>query len=131
MHLNMHLYLRPSFFLVSKPTLYLCFLVGPLSLLDKAIHWPLLTYASPGWFPFLSVTNITKLECLHQAACPTITGCLSPFPIPLLLSDASLPPLRVTLTRFATSSYERALCLPTSFLISGLVRLGVKPRLLR
>ena len=39
-----------------------------LSLLCKAVHRPLLTYASPGWFPFLSDTNITKLECLHRAA---------------------------------------------------------------
>ena len=52
-------------------------------------------------------------------------------PIPFLLTEASLPPLRVTLTHFALSSYERALRLPTSFLISGLARLGVKPRLCR
>ena len=52
-------------------------------------------------------------------------------PIPLLLSEASLPPLRVTLTHFTLLSYERALCLPTSFPISGLARLGVKPRLCR
>ena len=31
------------------------------SLLYKSFLRPLLTYASPGWFPFLSVTNITKL----------------------------------------------------------------------
>ena len=60
-----------------------------------------------------------------------ITGCLSSSPIPLLFSEASLPPLRVTLTHFTISSYERALRLPTSFPISGLARLGVKPRLCR
>ena len=49
----------------------------------------------------------------------------------LLLSEASLPPLRVTLTHFTLLSYERALRLPTSFPISGLARLGVKPRLCR
>ena len=58
-------------------------------------------------------------------------GCLSSSPIPLLLTEASLPPLRVTLTHFTLFSYERALCLPTSFPISGLARLGVKPRLSR
>ena len=47
--------------------LYLCFLVGPLSLLYKSFLRPLLTYASPGWFPFLSATNFTKLERLHRA----------------------------------------------------------------
>ena len=32
------------------------------SVLNKAFLRSLLTYASPGWFPFLRVTNITKLE---------------------------------------------------------------------
>ena len=72
------------------------------SLLYKAFLWPLLTYASPGWFPFLSVINITKLERLHLVASRTITGCLSSYLIPLLLSVASLPPLRVTLTHFSS-----------------------------
>ena len=100
-----------------------------LSLLCKSFLRPLLTYASPGWFPFLSVTNITKLERLHRASSRAITGCLSSTPISLLLTEASLPPLRVTLTHFTLFSYERAL--PTSFPISGLARLGVKPRLCR
>ena len=102
-----------------------------LSVLYKPFLQPLLTYASPGWFPFLSVTNITKLKCFHRAASRAITGCLSSSPIPLLLSEASLPPLRVTLTHFTLLSYERALRLPTSFPISGLARLGVKSRLCR
>ena len=51
--------------------------------------------------------------------------------IPLLLSEASLPPLRVTLTHFTLLFCERALRLQTSFLISGLGRLGEKPRLCR
>ena len=102
-----------------------------LSLLYKSFPRPLFTYASPGWFPFLSATNITKLERLHRAASRAITGCLSSSPILLLLTEASLPHLRVTLTHFALSSYERALRLPTFFPISGLARLGVKPRLCR
>ena len=102
-----------------------------LSVLYKAFPRPLLTYASPRWFPFLSATNFTKLERLHRAASRAITGCLSSSPIPLLLSEASLPLLRVILTHFTLSSYERALCLSTSFPISGFARLGVKPRLYR
>ena len=102
-----------------------------LCVLYKSFLRPLLTYVSAEWFPFLSATNITKLERLHQAASRAITGCLSSCPIPLLLSEASLPPLRVTLTHFTLSSYERALRLPTTFPISGLARLGVKPRLCR
>ena len=102
-----------------------------LYLLHKSFLRPLLTYASPGWFHFLSATNFTKLERLHRAASRAITGCLSSFPIPLLLSEAFLPPLRVTLTHFTLFFYERALRLPTSFPISGLARLGVKPRLCR
>ena len=104
---------------------------NPVSLLYKSFLRPLLTYTSPGWFPFLSVANMTKLERPHRAASRTITGCLSSSPIPLLLSEAFLLPLRVTLTQFTLSSYERAFRLPTSFPISGLARLGVKPRLRR
>ena len=102
-----------------------------LSLLYKSFLRSPLTYASPGWFPFLSATNLTKLERLHRAASRAITGCLSSCSIPLLLSEASLPPLRVTLTHFTLFSYQRALRLPISFPISGLARLGVKPRLCR
>ena len=105
--------------------------MGPLSLLYKSFLRSLLTYASPRWFPFLRATNFTKLECLHRVASCTITGCLLSSPIPLLLSEASLPPLRVTLTHFTLLSYEQALRLPTSFPISGLARLGVRPRLCR
>ena len=102
-----------------------------LSVLYKSFLRSLLTYASPGWFPFLSATNITKLERLHRVASRVITGCLSSSPIPLLLTEASLSPLRVTLTHFILFSYERSRRLPTSFPISGLARLGVKPRLCR
>ena len=102
-----------------------------LSLLYKSFLRFLFTYASPGWFPFLSATNLTKLKRLHRAASRAIAGCLSSSLIPILLAEASLPPLRVTLTQFTLFSYERALRLPTSFPISGLTRLGVKPRLCR
>ena len=102
-----------------------------LSLQYKVFLLPLLTYASPGWFPFLSITNFTKLERLHRAASRAITSCLLSYSIPLLLSEASLPILQVTLTHFTLSSYERALRFPTSFPISGLARLGVKPKLCR
>ena len=102
-----------------------------LSVLYKSFLRSLLTYASPGWFPFLSATNFIKLERLHRAASRATTRCLSSFPIPLLLSEVSLPPLRVTLIHFTLFSYERAFRLPTSFPISGLTRLGVKPRLCR
>ena len=102
-----------------------------LSILYKSFLRFLLACASTGWFPFLSATNFTKLERLHRAASRAIAGCLSSFPISLLLLDASLPPLRVTLTHFILLFYEWALRLPTSFPISGLARLGVKPRLCR
>ena len=102
-----------------------------LSVLYKAFLRPLLIYASPGWFPFLSNTNITELESFYRAASRAITGFLSSSPIPILLSEAFLLPPRVTLTHFTLSCYERALRLPTSFPISGLARLGVRPRLCR
>ena len=102
-----------------------------LSFLYKSFLRLLFPYTSPGWFPFVSATNFTKFERLHRAASRAITGCLSSSPIPLQLTEAFLPPLRATLTHFTFSSYERALRLPTSFPISGLARLGVKPRLCR
>ena len=102
-----------------------------LHLLYKDFVRPLLTYASPGWFPFLSVTNITKLERFHRAASRVISSGLSSSPIPLFLSETSLPPLRATLTHFTLSYYERTLGLPTSFTILSLPRFGVKPRLCR
>ena len=102
-----------------------------ISLWCKAFLCSLLTYALPGWFPFFSVTNITKLERLHRAASRAITSCLLSSPIPLFLSESSLLSLRVTLTHFTLSSYDPALRLPTSFPISGLARLGVNTRLYR
>ena len=80
---------------------------------------------------FLSVTNITEVERLHRGASHAISGCLTSSPIPLFLSEAFLSPLRVSLTHFTLSSYERALCLPASFPTSGLTRLVVKPRFCR
>ena len=100
-----------------------------LSLLYKAFLRPLFTYVSPGGFPFLSVTNVTELERLYRAASRSISVCLSSSPIPLLLFEASVPPLRVTPTHFVLSSFERAFRLATSFPISGLARHGVKSNL--
>ena len=76
---------------------------------------PVLTYASPGWFPFLCNTAINHLEVLHRAACKVITGCLSSTPSSLLLLDAQLPPLKLTLEHLALSSFEHALRLPPDF----------------
>ena len=53
-----------------------------LSLLYKAFVRPVLTYASPGWFPFLCNTATNYLEVLHRAACRVITGYLSSTPPP-------------------------------------------------
>ena len=89
----------------------------------------LLACASPEPFTFLSVTNVTNLERLHRASSRAIIGYFWLFLISLYLSQASLSPLRVTLTHFAMFSYERDLRISISFPISGLARLGVKPRL--
>ena len=134
--LNMYLRLRPQFFPRLKALRCISSSSrGPskesLSLLYKAFLWHVPTYASPGWFSFSRVVNITKLERLHRGDSPAINDCLSYSHIPLFLSEASLPPLRFTLIHFTLLSCERALRLPTSFPISGLARLGVKPRLCR
>ena len=86
-----------------------------LSLLYKAFVQSVLTYASPGWFPFLCDTATNHLEVLHRAACRVITGCLSSTPSSLLLLEAQLPPLKLTLEHQALSSFERALRLPPDF----------------
>ena len=62
-----------------------------LSVLYKSFLRSRLNYASPGWFPFLSATNLTRLERLHRAASCAITGCLSSSPIPLFISPTSHP----------------------------------------
>ena len=59
-----------------------------LSQLYKAFVRPVLTYASPGWFPFLCNTATNHLEVLHIAACRVITGCLSSTPSSLLHLEA-------------------------------------------
>ena len=95
-----------------------------LSLLYKAFVRPVLTYASPGWFPFLCNTATNHLEVLHRAACRVITGCLSSTPSSLLLLEAQLPPLKLTPEHQTLYSFERALRLPPDF--SSLYALAIK-----
>ena len=72
--------------------------------------------------------NVIKLELLLLAASRAITKYLSSSLNPIFLCKMSLHFLRMTLTHFVKSSYEHTLCLPTSFSISGLATLNVKPR---
>ena len=81
----------------------------PLSLLYKAFVRPVLTFVSPGWFPFLCNTATNHLEVIHRAACRVITGCLSSTPSSLLLLEAQLPPLKLTLEHQALYTFKRAL----------------------
>ena len=100
-----------------------------LCTLYKAFIRPILTYASPGWFPFSSPTHITSVERMHRSSCRVITGCLSSTPIPLLLIEALLPPLRVTLTHQSLSFFERAFRLPPTFPIASLANSNPRTRL--
>ena len=86
-----------------------------LSLLYKAFVLPVLTYASPGWFPFLFDIATNDSEVLHRAACRVITGCLSSTHSSLLL-EAQLPPLKLTVEHQALSSFEHVLRLPPRLL---------------
>ena len=86
-----------------------------LSILYKAFVRPVLTYASLGWFPFLCNTATNHLEVLHRAACRVITGCLSSTSSSLLLLEAQLPPLKLTLEHQTLYSFECALRLPPDF----------------
>ena len=79
-----------------------------LSLPHKAFVRLLLTYASPGWFSFLSVTSITKLERLHWAV-----NCSSP--------ATSRPPLSHILSpRLLYFPYESPWLISLCHLTSGL-----------
>ena len=55
------------------------------------------------------------LEVLHRAACRVITGYLSFTSSSLLLLEAQLPPLKLTLEHQALSFFERAQRLPPHF----------------
>ena len=79
------------------------------------------------------MVSFPKRYQFHQIETPPPSGQSRHHRLPLVLPylSASLPPLRVTLTHFTLLSHERALRLPTSFPISGLARLGVRPRLCR
>ena len=59
-----------------------------------------------------------------RAACRVITGCLSSTPSSLLLLEAQLPPLKLTLEHQTLHSFERALRLPPDF--SSLYALAIK-----
>ena len=109
--LNCHCYLG-SHKRISSPYLY------------KAFVRSVLTYASPGWFPFLCNTATNHLEVLHRAACRVITGCLISTPSSLLLLEAQLPPLKLTLEHHTLYSFERALRLPPDF--SSLYALAIR-----
>ena len=95
-----------------------------LSLLYKAFVRSVLTYACPGWFPFLCNTATNHLEVLHRAACRVITGCLFSTPSSILLLEAQFPPLKLTLEHQTLYSFERALRLPPDF--SSLYALAIR-----
>ena len=78
----------------------------------------------PSHLRFTRMVSFPKHYHFHQIGTPPPSG-------QSRLSEASLPPLRVTLTHFTVLFYEWALRLPTSYPISGLARLGVKPSLCR
>ena len=82
-----------------------------LSLLYKTFVQPVLTYASPRWLPFLCDTATNHL--LHRASCRGYYWV--PLFHSLLLFEAQLPPLKLTLEHQALSSFERALRPPRLF----------------
>ena len=83
------------------------------------------------------MVSFPKRYQFHQIGTPPPSGQSHHHRLPLVLpySSCSLrgffTSLRVSLTHFTFSSYERALRLPISFPISGLAKHGVKPRLCR
>ena len=98
----------------------------------KTFLLPVLTYASPGWFPFSYPSHILQLEVLHRAACRVISGCLSSSPTDLLHVEAGIPPLHLTFVLRSLLFFERVLRLPSSFSpLPTLASTPVRPRLKR
>ena len=77
------------------------------------------------------MVSFLKRYQYHQTGTPPPSGQSRHHRLPLVLPYPFSSPLRVTLTHFTLSFYERALRLPTFAPISDLARLGVKPRLCR
>ena len=104
-----------------------------LSTLIKLRLWPQLR---PHSFLFSTCiffdvfSSFIKVGLIKATSC-AISGRLLFSGIFLLLPQVSLALLLVILIHFALSSNEWTLPLPTSFAISSLARLGVKPRLYR
>ena len=99
-----------------------------LASIYKAFLLPVLTYASPGWFPFIYAKYLQPLEAAHNSASRAITGCYATTPTSLLLLEAGLSPLSCTLTHQSLTYFERALRLPSSFPVSSLASLSVRKR---
>ena len=71
----------------------------------------IIEYASAVWHPWLSKTNIEKLQSAQRFACRVITGKLKT-PNGLLLLESNLPPISARSCQNATFAYEKALRLP-------------------
>jgi len=83
-------------------------IVGFLFQLYKAYIRPILSYASPGWYPFLCDTLKKDLEVYHRRACRVISGSHASTPVPLLLLESLTPTplLEITLNHQALAFYE-------------------------
>ena len=99
-----------------------------LCTLYKAFICPVLTYASPGWFPFLPLTHITSVERIYKSSCRVITGCLLSTPIPLVHLKVLCPPLCVTLTHQSFCFFEKAHKLPSIFSLASLANSNHRSR---
>ena len=82
-----------------------------------------------GFLSHLLRTHITSVERMHRSSCRLITGCLSSTPIPLLYIKALIPPPCVTLTHQSVSFFERALRIPSTFLLASLAISNFRTRL--
>ena len=92
-------------------------------LLNNVFVQPVLTYASPGWFPFLCNAQPITWKSYTELHAGLLLGASLP---PLLPTpfEAQLPHLKPSLKHQALSSFERALRLPPDF--SGLYALATK-----
>ena len=87
--------------------LHLCFLMRPLR--GISFTYAICFFSAHSHQRFTRMVSVSQLYQHYNVGTPSSSGNLSPSPIPLLLSEASLPLLRDTLTHFALSSYEGCL----------------------
>ncbi|XP_061619114.1 uncharacterized protein LOC133472409 isoform X1 [Phyllopteryx taeniolatus] len=69
-------------------------------------------YAAPAWIPWISPTNLEKLEASQRYAARAITGLLKTTPSDAVLIESDLPSIKTRATQLAIYAYDKSLRVP-------------------